>query len=157
MCIHCCPASVVVVPWCIADVFVRIIEVLRSEFKDVEVVDLPLFDVQFNDSVVAKMSLQDWRCDTLGVDVCKVVVGGNSLDVHEAGLDVSAQEVAQGDVLGALVEPKLVAEAECRCAVGKDVKICGWHRRSQGSKVVLSVEVAKVEGRSLKMMLKLLK
>ena len=65
----------------VAAVLVRIIEVLRSEFKDVEVVDLPLFDVQFNDSVVTKMSLQDRRCDTLGVDVCRIVVGGNPLDV----------------------------------------------------------------------------
>ena len=44
----------------VLDVFVRIIEVLLSELKDVEVVDLPLFDVQFNDAVVTKMSLQNW-------------------------------------------------------------------------------------------------
>ena len=87
-----------------------------------EVVDLPLFDVQFNDFVVAKMLLQDKRCDTLGVDVCWIVVGGTSLDVHKpSSLDVLHKEVAQSDVLGALVEPKLVAEAECRCAVGGDV------------------------------------
>ena len=35
----------------VANVFIWIIEVLRSEFEDVEVVDFPLFDVQFNDSV----------------------------------------------------------------------------------------------------------
>ena len=42
------------------DVFVRRdIEVLLSELQDVEVVDLPLFDVQFNDAVVTKMSFQN--------------------------------------------------------------------------------------------------
>ena len=43
-----------------------------------EVVDLPLFDVQFNE----------------------IVVGGASLDVHKASsLDVLHEEVSQGDVL----------------------------------------------------------
>ena len=106
----------------VVDVFVRIIEILHSEFKDVEAVDLLLCDVQFNDSIVAKMSLQDRRCDTLGVDVDWIVVGRNSLDVHKpSSLGVLHKEVAQSDVLGALVEPKLVAEGECICAVGADV------------------------------------
>ena len=44
----------------VLDVFVRrYIEVLLSEFQDVEVVDLPLFDVQFNETIVTKMSLQN--------------------------------------------------------------------------------------------------
>ena len=61
--------------FCVLDVFVRRdIEVLLSELEDVEVVDLPLFDVQFNDAVVTKMSLQNWRCNTLGVDVRRIVV-----------------------------------------------------------------------------------
>ena len=43
--------------FCALDVFVRSdVEVLLSEFQDVEVVDLPHFDVQFNDAVVTKMS-----------------------------------------------------------------------------------------------------
>ena len=124
LCMHCCPASFVWLFCGVSDVLVRIIEVLCSEFKDVEVVNLPLFDVQFNDSIVARLSLQDWRCHTLGVDVCRVVVivRGNSLDVDEASrLDVLHKEVAQCDVLGALVEPKPVAETQCRCAVGEDV------------------------------------
>ena len=37
------------------DVIFRIIDALRSELEDMEVVDLPLFDVQLNDSV-SKMS-----------------------------------------------------------------------------------------------------
>ena len=78
--------------------------------------------MQFNASAVGKRSLQDGRCDALGVDVSWIVVGSNSLDVDEAcGLDVLHKEVAQGDVLKAFVQPKLVAEAECRCAVGEDV------------------------------------
>ena len=43
----------------VADFFLRIIEVLRSELEDVEVVNLLLFDVQLNDAIVTKMSLQD--------------------------------------------------------------------------------------------------
>ena len=44
----------------VLDVFVqRDIEVLLSELQDVEVVDLPLFDVQFSDAVVTKMSFQE--------------------------------------------------------------------------------------------------
>ena len=77
---------------------------------------------QFSDSVVSKMSLQHWRRDALGVDVCWVVVGCDLLDVDEAGgPDVLHKEVAQSDVLRALVQPKFVAEAERRCAVGEDV------------------------------------
>ena len=46
--------------FCVLDVFVRrSVEVLLSELQDVEVVDLPLFDVQFNDTVVTKMSFQN--------------------------------------------------------------------------------------------------
>ena len=97
------------------DVFVRRdIEVLLSELQDVEVVDLPLFDVQFNDAVVTKMSFQNWRCDALGVDVSRVVVRCHSLDVHKAcSLDVLHEEVSQRDVLRPLVEAELVAEIEC--------------------------------------------
>ena len=73
--------------------------------------DLPS-SMQLNDSVVAKMSLQDRRCNTFGIDVCWIVVRCDSLDVEKAcGLDVLHEEVAQSDVLGLLVEPKLVAEA----------------------------------------------
>ena len=44
----------------VLDVFVqRDTEVLLSELQDVEVVDLPLFDVQFNYAVVTKMSFLD--------------------------------------------------------------------------------------------------
>ena len=47
--------------FCVFYVFIqRDVEVLLSELLDVEVVDLPLFDVQFNDAVVTKMSLQNW-------------------------------------------------------------------------------------------------
>ena len=78
-----------------------------------EVVDLPLFDVQLGDAVVTKMSFQNWRCDTLGVDVCRIVVGCNPLDVHKpSSLDVLHKEVSQRDVLGPFVEAKLVAEIE---------------------------------------------
>ena len=70
------------------DVFVRgesrDAEVLLSELQDVEVVDPPLFNVQFKDAVVTKMSFQDWRCDALGVDVIRVVVRCHSLDVRKA-------------------------------------------------------------------------
>ena len=44
---------------CVFDVFVRR-EVLLSELQDVEIVDHPLFDVQFIDAIATKMSLQDW-------------------------------------------------------------------------------------------------
>ena len=102
---------------CVLDVFVRRrFEVLLSEFQDVEVVDLPLFDVQFNEAVVTKMSFQNWRCDTLGlgVDVCRIVVRCRSLDVHKAcSLDVLHEEVSQSDVLRPFVESELVAETEC--------------------------------------------
>ena len=71
--------------------------------------------------------IQHWRCSTLGVDVSWVVVGCNSLDVHKAcGLDVLHKEGAQHDGFGALVEPKPVAEAECRCAVGKRCESVIW-------------------------------
>ena len=71
--------------FCVLDVFVRCdIEVLLSELQDVEVVDLPLFDVQFNDAVVTKMSFQNRRCDALGVNFCRIVVRCHSLDVHKA-------------------------------------------------------------------------
>ena len=78
---------------CVLDVFVgRNIEVLLSELQNVEVVDLPLFDVQFNEAIVTKMSFQDWKCDALGVDVSWVVVRCHPLDVHKAcSLDVSAR------------------------------------------------------------------
>ena len=60
------------------------------------------------------------RCLSNTGDVTRLV--SHSLDVHEAGgLDNLRKEVAQGDVLGALVEPKFVAKAERRCAVCKDV------------------------------------
>ena len=36
-------------------------------------------------------------------------------------LDVLHEEVSRRDVLRPLVEAELVAEAECRCAVGEDV------------------------------------
>ena len=49
-------------------------------------------------------------------------MGRHSLDVDEAcGLDVLQKGVAQGDVLRAFVEAKLVVEAQCRCTVGEDV------------------------------------
>ena len=62
------------------EVIIRITDALHSELKDVE--DLPLFDVQLNESVVTKMSF-------------------HSLDVDEAcGVDVLHKGVAQGgDVL----------------------------------------------------------
>ena len=45
-----------------------------------EVVDLPLFDAQLNDSVVMKMSFQHVKCDTLGVhvrrDCCEMSLSG---------------------------------------------------------------------------------
>ena len=41
-------------------------------------------------------------------------------------LDVLHKEVAPSDVLRALVEPELVAEAECRCAVGDFVDVTGF-------------------------------
>ena len=78
-----------------------------------EVVDLPLFDVQFNEAVVTKMSLQNWRCDALGVDVSWIVVRCHSLDVHKAcSLDVLHEEVSQSDVLRPFVEAELVAKAK---------------------------------------------
>ena len=78
--------------FCVLDIFVRRdIEVLLSELQDVEVVDHPLFDVQFNDASVTKMSFQ--RCDAIGVDVCRIVVRCHSLDVHKAcSLDVLHEE-----------------------------------------------------------------
>ena len=46
--------------FCVLDVFVRRgIAVLLSELQDVKVVDLRLFDVQFNDAIVTKMSFQN--------------------------------------------------------------------------------------------------
>ena len=70
--------------FCVLNVFVqRDIEVLLNELKDVEVVDISLFDGQFNDAIVTKMSFQNLRCDTLGVDVCRIVVRSHSLDVHK--------------------------------------------------------------------------
>ena len=61
--------------FCVLDFFIRChIEVLLSKFKDVEVADLPLFDVQFNDAVLTKMSFQNWQCHTFGVDVSWTVV-----------------------------------------------------------------------------------
>ena len=101
--------------FCVLDVFVqRDIEVLLSEFQDVEVVDLPLFDAQFNETVVTKMSFQNCRCDALGVDVGWIVVRCHSLDGHKAcSLDVLHEEVSQRDALRPFVEAKLVAEAEC--------------------------------------------
>ena len=97
----------------VLDVFVRrIIEVLLSELQDVEVVDLLLFDVQFNDAVVTKMSFQNRCCDALGVDVSWVDVRCHPLDVHKAcSLDVMHKEVSQRDVLLPLVEAELIAEA----------------------------------------------
>ena len=99
----------------VLDVFVRRhIEVPLSELQDVEVVDLPVFDVQFNGAVVTKMSLQNRWCDALGVDVSWIVVRCHPLDVHKAcSLDVLHEEVSQSDVLRPFVEAKLVAEAEC--------------------------------------------
>ena len=105
----------------VADVIIRVIDVLRSELEDVKVVDLALFDVQLNDSIVAKMLFQHLRCDTLGVDVGRIVVRRCSLDVDKAcGLDILREEAAQSDVLRSLVEAKLVAEAQGRCAVRED-------------------------------------
>ena len=100
---------------CALDVSVgRDVEVLLSELQDVEIVDLPLFDVQLNDAVGTKMSFQDWRCDARGVDVCRVVVRCRSLDVRKAcSLDVLNEEISQSDVLRPFVEAELVAEAEC--------------------------------------------
>ena len=99
----------------VLDVFVRRhIEALLSELQDLEVVYLPLFDVQFNDAVVTKMSFQNRRCNALGVDVSWIVVRCHSLDVPKAcSLDVLHEEVSQSDVLRPFVEAELVAEAEC--------------------------------------------
>ena len=48
---------------------------------------------------VTKMSLQDWRCDTLGVDVGGIVVWGNPLNVRKTcSLDVLHKEVAQSEL-----------------------------------------------------------
>ena len=101
--------------FCVLGVFVRRdVEVLLSKLQDVEVVDLPLFDVQFNDVVVTKMAFQDRRCDALGVDVCRIVVRCHSLDVHKAcSLNMLNKEVSQSDVLRPFIEAELVAETEC--------------------------------------------
>ena len=65
-----------------------------------ELADIPLFDVQFNDAFVTKMSLQNWCGDTLGVDVCRIIVRCHSLDVHKScSLDVLHEEVSQRNVL----------------------------------------------------------
>ena len=78
-----------------------------------EVVDLPLFDVQFIETLVTKMSFLNRRCDALGVDVCRIVVRCHSLDVRKAcSLDVLHEEVSQRDVLRPFVEAELVAETE---------------------------------------------
>ena len=100
--------------FCILDVFVRRdVEVLLSELQDVEVVDLPLFDVPFIDAVVTKMSFQNRRCNALGVDVCRIVVRCRSLDAHKTcSLDVLHEEVSQRDVLRLFAETELVAEAK---------------------------------------------
>ena len=97
-------------------------DVLCSELEDVEVVISTSSMCSSNDSVVTKMSLQRLRCDAFGVDVRGIVVRCHSLDVDEAcGLYVLRKEVAQSDVLRALVESKLIAETQCRCTISEDV------------------------------------
>ena len=96
--------------FCVFDVFVRRdVEVLLSELQDVEVADLPFFDVQFNDAVVTKMSFQNWRCDTLGVDVCRIVVRCHSLDVHKScSLGVLHEEASRAMCSDRLLRPSLL-------------------------------------------------
>ena len=68
------------------------------------------FDVQFNDTVVTKMSLQNWRCDTLGVDVRRIVVRCSPLDVRKpSSLDMSwTKRYLNAMCLDLLLRPSLL-------------------------------------------------
>ena len=80
---------------------------LCSELEDVEVVNLPLCDVQLNDSIVSKMSFQHRRCDILGIDVRWIVDVPRWMLTRPVAW-MSCTKVVQGDVLRALVQPGLL-------------------------------------------------